>query len=304
MIPRLSFGGEEGLLGLAFHPQFASNGFYFVYHSVSDGGRKTRLSRFQADPQRPDTTAVGSQVNVLDIDQPFGNHNGGQIRFGPDGLLYIAVGDGGGANDTQGSGQNRTTLLASILRINVDTLPYTIPLDNPFVGNTQGFREEVFAWGLRNPWRFSFDAANGRLWAADVGQNAREEIDIIESGNNYGWKIMEGTICRPPTQVCDKTGLTLPVWEYSHPAMRARSVTGGFVYRGSAVPELVGLYIYADFSTGDIWGLLYDGVNPPVNTLLQDTDLNISSFGIDAANELYICAYFDGRIYQLRVLDN
>jgi glucose/arabinose dehydrogenase len=283
------FSGELGLLGLAFHPQFTSNGYYFVYYSVTlPGGQlRTRVSRFQADAGNPDATAAGSQVDVLDIDQPFGNHNGGQISFGPDGFLYIAVGDGGSANDPQNSGQDRTTLLGNILRIDVDTLPYTIPSDNPFVGNKQGYREEIFAWGMRNPWRFSFDPPTQRLWVGDVGQDAREEIDIVEKGKNYGWKIMEGSICRPPTSGCDMTGLVPPVWEYSHPTM------------GSALPELVGAYVYADYQTGEIWSLRYDGASVTANTLLQDTDLLISSFGIDAAGELYFCALLDGRIYEL-----
>ncbi len=301
----VTFGGEQGLLGLAFHPQFASNGYYFVYYSTT-GQLRTRLSRFQADAGNPDTTAAGSQVDVLDIDQPFANHNGGQISFGPDGFLYIAVGDGGSGNDPQDNGQTRTTLLGNILRIDVDTLPYGIPADNPFVGNNQGYREEIFAWGLRNPWRFSFDPPTQRLWVGDVGQNAREEIDLVEKGKNYGWNIMEGSICRPPTSGCDMTGLEPPVWEYSHPVMEGRSVTGGFVYRGSALPELVGAYVYADFQTGEIWALRYDGTRVTANTLLQDTDLSISSFGIDTAGELYFCALVDGRIYELvrTVLNN
>ncbi|MEE9269823.1 MAG: PQQ-dependent sugar dehydrogenase [Candidatus Krumholzibacteria bacterium] len=301
----VTFGREQGLLGLAFHPQFASNGYYFVYYSTT-GQLRTRLSRFQADAGNPDTTAAGSQVDVLDIDQPFANHNGGQISFGPDGFLYIAVGDGGSGNDPQNNGQTRTTLLGKILRIDVDTLPYGIPADNPFVGNNQGYREEIFAWGLRNPWRFSFDPPTQRLWVGDVGQNAREEIDLVEKGKNYGWNIMEGSICLPPTSGCDMTGLVPPVWEYSHPVMEGRSVTGGFVYRGSALPELVGAYVYADFQTGEIWALRYDGARVTANTLLQDTDRLISSFGIDAAGELYFCALVDGRIYELvrTVLNN
>ncbi|MFQ5512027.1 MAG: PQQ-dependent sugar dehydrogenase [Candidatus Krumholzibacteriia bacterium] len=297
----VTFSGEQGLLGLAFHPQFASNGYYFVYYSITTapgGQRKTRLSRFRADPADPDTTAAGSQVDVLDIDQPFANHNGGQVSFGPDGFLYIGVGDGGGPVDPQGNGQNRGTLLGTILRIDVDTLPYGIPPDNPFVGNSRGYREEIFAWGMRNPWRFSFDPPTRRLWVADVGEDSREEIDIVEKGKNYGWSIMEGSVCL--NAGCDMTGLEPPIWDYSHPAAgSARSVTGGFVYRGSALPELIGAYVYADFQTGEIWALRYDGVNVESNVLLQDTEFLISSFGVDAGGELYFCALLDQRVYKL-----
>jgi glucose/arabinose dehydrogenase len=289
-------GIEEGLLGLAFHPDFASNGHYFVYYCIG-GPRRTRVSRFTANPQSPDTTGVGTQSDVITIGQPYSNHNGGQIAFGPDGYLYIALGDGGGSNDPGNNGQDRTSLLGSILRIDVDTPPYAIPPDNPFVGNQDGFREEIFAYGLRNPWRFSFDPSTGWLWCGDVGQGKWEEIDLIRWGKNYGWKIMEAGHCRPPTTGCDTTGLEPPIWEYEHTSGR-RSITGGYVYRGSRLPGLGGAYIYADYVSGEIWALRHLPPHPPSNVLLADGDFAISSFGVDESGELFICA-FDGKIYRL-----
>lgn len=289
-----SAGNEEGLLGLAFHPDYAVNGYFYVYYCVNLP-RRTRLSRFQVSAQDSNAADTQSEAVLLEIDQPFSNHNGGQIAFGPDGYLYVAVGDGGGGGDPQGNGQNRAALLGKILRIDVNTAPYGIPPDNPFAGNTQGYREEIFAYGLRNPWRFSFDSVTGWLWAGDVGQDHYEEIDIVENGKNYGWNIMEGNHCFLDPQ-CAADGLVLPVWEYTHAV--GSSVTGGFVYRGAKVPELAGAYIYADFVSGVIWALRYDGQSVPTNEILLDTVLNISSFGVDAGGELYICA-FDGKVYAL-----
>ncbi|NIM20195.1 MAG: glucose sorbosone dehydrogenase [Candidatus Latescibacteria bacterium] len=287
-------GNEQGLLGLAFHPSYTSNGHFYAYYSATDS---TRLSRFQVSGGDPDAADPSSEKVLLSIYQPFSNHNGGQIAFGPDGDLYIAVGDGGGAGDPLENGQDQTSLLGSILRIDVDTgNPFTIPPDNPYAGNTQGFREEIYAYGLRNPWRFSFDPVTGWLWAGDVGQNAIEEVDIVESGGNYGWDVMEGSSCFEPSSGCDQTDLILPVWEYPHSV--GRSITGGYVYRGTAIPELVGAYIYGDFITGKIWALRFDGVNPATNTELIDADFNISSFGVDGDGEIYICA-FDGKIHKL-----
>lgn len=288
---------EEGLLGLAFDPQFASNRYYYVYYTVKVANeRKSRLSRFEADATQPDTTMAGSQVDLLTIDQDFSNHNGGGLAFGPDGMLYIGVGDGGSGNDPNNRAQDRAELLGNILRIDVSSAPYSIPGDNPFVGNTDGHREEIFAWGFRNPWRISFDTPTGRLWVGDVGQNAWEEIDIVASGQNYGWKIMEAKVCRPPTSGCNMSGLTLPVWQYPHPPTGGRSISGGYVYRGSTLPDLVGAYIYADFLTGQIWALRVDPGTD--NDLVLDTNIGIASFGVDENDELYICS-FDGTIYML-----
>lgn len=291
-------GSEEGLLGLAFHPDYESNGYFYVNYTAANPDR-TVISRFQASNQNPDAADVSSELEILTYAQPFSNHNGGQLVFGPDGYLYIAVGDGGSGGDPQGNGQNRATLLGSILRIDVDNpqngQSYGIPSDNPYVGNTQGFREEIYAYGLRNPWRFSFDAENDQLWTGDVGQNSYEEIDIIESGNNYGWNIMEGAHCYDSNN-CDQSGLTLPVWEYGRE--QGISVTGGFVYRGPTLTNLNGRYIYGDFGSGKIWALDNSDSNNPQNTELLEADFPISSFGVDAENELYICG-FDGSIYRL-----
>jgi glucose/arabinose dehydrogenase len=297
---RVLFGGEQGLLGLAFHPQFQDNGFFYVDYTAADP-RRTVIARYRVDPNNPNRADKNSELVVLEVLQPFTNHNGGQITFGADGFLYIALGDGGSAGDPEGNAQNRKTLLGSILRIDVDNPSgdknYGIPEDNPFVNNSFGFREEIYAYGLRNPWRFSFDPVTGWLWAADVGQNKIEEIDLIEKGKNYGWNILEGTSCFDPPSGCDTTGLEPPIWEYDHSL--GQSVTGGFVYRGPGVPELVGAYIYGDFISGRIWSLRYDGSGEPQNTELLNTDLSIASFGIDADNELYICA-FDGKIYRFK----
>jgi hypothetical protein len=230
------------------------------------------------------------------VGQPFGNHNGGQIRFGLDGFLYIALGDGGSGGDPQDNGEDLTTLLGSLLRIDVDNpsggMNYGMPTDNPFVGNTEGARKEIYAYGLRNPWRFSFDPPTGTLWLADVGQGSLEEIDIIEAGGNYGWDIMEGTQCFEPSSGCNTDGLILPVHEYGRSL--GQSVTGGFVYRGARVPGLIGQYVYADFVSGRIWA--YTEVTD-TNVELLDTNLGISAFGVDEAQELYFTA-FDGRIYR------
>lgn len=288
-------GYEEGLLGLAFAPDFAARRYYFVYYTlIESSSRKSRVSRFRADAANPNATEPGSRVDVITVDQPYANHNGGEIAFGPDGFLYIGLGDGGSANDPAGNGQNRATLLGSILRIDVGALPYTVPPGNPFANNTQGYAEEIWAWGLRNPWRFSFDPVTDRLWVGDVGQNAWEEIDIVEGGKNYGWRIMEGNVCRPPTSGCATAGLELPVWVYAHNG--SASVTGGHVYRGAAVAALVGKYVYADFVTGELWALSVAGSAD--NELLDATGLGISSFGVDEAGELYFCA-FDGHIYEI-----
>lgn len=291
-------GSEEGLLGLAFHPDYESNGYFYVNYTAANPDR-TVIARFQVSNQNPDAADVSSELEILTYAQPFSNHNGGQLIFGPDGYLYIAVGDGGSGGDPQGNGQNRATLLGSILRIDVDNPQngqnYGIPPDNPYAGNTQGFREEIYAYGLRNPWRFSFDAENDQLWTGDVGQNSYEEIDIIESGNNYGWNIMEGAHCYDSNN-CDQSGLTLPVWEYGRE--QGISVTGGFVYRGPTLTNLNGRYIYGDFGSGKIWALDNSDSNNPQNTELLEADFPISSFGVDAENELYICG-FDGSIYRL-----
>lgn len=292
-------GSEQGLLGLAFHPNFEDNGFFYVNYTASSPNR-TVISRFRVSQNDDGVADPDSETEFLTYDQPNSNHNGGHLAFGPAGYLYIASGDGGGAGDPGNNGQDRTSLLGAILRIDVDTQEsgnqYGIPADNPFVNNQEGFREEIFAWGLRNPWRFSFDAETGELWAGDVGQNDREEINIIKNGFNYGWNILEGSSCFPSGSDCSAEGLELPAYEYDH-SRGDRSVTGGFVYGGTDFPKLAGLYIYGDFISGRIWALDISDINNPVNTELYNAGLNISSFGVDQKNEIYIAA-FDGKIYR------
>lgn len=296
-------GNEEGLLGLAFHPLYGQNGRLFVHYTArgsrcSTGDRCSIVSEFSVSTGSPDRADPGSERVILDVFQPFSNHNGGQISFGPDSLLYVALGDGGSGGDPQGHGQNRRTLLGSIVRIDIDRvesgLQYGIPPDNPFVG-TQ-FSDEIFAYGLRNPWRFSFDTETGDLWTGDVGQGSFEEIDVVEIGGNYGWNTMEGSSCFSPSSGCDRTGLVLPVHVYQHGSSTGRSVTGGFVYRGDRIPELAGTYVYGDFVSGRIWGLSQgpDGLS---NTLINSEGRNISSFGTDAEQRLFILS-FDGRVYR------
>ncbi|MCZ7557678.1 MAG: PQQ-dependent sugar dehydrogenase [Bacteroidia bacterium] len=299
-----SSGNEEGLLGLAFHPSFATNGFFYVNYTASSP-RRTVISRFQRSASDPNSADPSSEEVILEFAQPFSNHNGGQIAFGPDGFLYIATGDGGSGGDPQNNSQNRANLLGKILRIDVDTpsggKQYGIPEDNPYKNNDAGFREEIWAYGLRNPWRFSFDPSTDRLWTADVGQNRFEEIDIVVKGGNYGWRIMEGFSCFNPASGCDTTGLIPPVHVYERTL--GVSVTGGHVYRGSNVPTLQGQYLYADFVSGRLWGLTYDGPGKVKNTLLLETGQNISSFGVDQSKELYICT-FSGAIFKFKPLVN
>jgi glucose/arabinose dehydrogenase len=292
-------GNEQGLLGLAFHPNFEDNGFLYVNYTA-DSPNRTVISRLQVSQTDPSQADENSETEILSFGQPRSNHNGGHIRFGPDGYLYIATGDGGGGGDPDGNAQDRTNLLGNILRIDVDAsggeTNYAIPADNPFAGNSEGFREEIFAYGLRNPFRFSFDTENGDLWVGDVGQNRFEEIDLVQNGDNLGWNITEGNSCFEPMQDCDREGLTDPVLDYSQNG--SQSVTGGFVYRGSSLEELTGHYVYADFISGRVWALDASKPGNPNNIELLDSDLAISGFGEDAENELYITA-FDGMIYRI-----
>lgn len=288
----ISTTSEQGLLGLAFHPNFSSNGFFYVFYTpVSSIARVSRFTISKTDSGLAD---AASELVILEIPQPRTNHNGGQLAFGLDGYLYIAVGDGGGAGDTDGNAQNRTNLLGNILRIDVDTtqgnLNYSIPPDNPFVDEPD-FRSEIYAYGFRNPWRMSFDTQTDKLWTGDVGQNKIEEIDVVELGGNYGWNLYEGTDCFSGD--CNDSGLIDPIFEYSQ-SSGDRSITGGYVYRGAENPSIIGKYIYGDFVSGRIWALDEDGGN---NRPLAETGLGIASFGTDANQELYVCA-FDGNIYK------
>jgi len=284
---------ELGLLGFAFHPDYTNNGFVFVTYTPRED--VSVISRFKVSDTDANQIDVSSETILLQIEQPFTNHNGGQLAFGPDGYLYIASGDGGGSGDPEGNAQNLGTLRGKILRIDVDAqengVNYAIPSDNPFV-NEEGARKEIFAYGLRNPWRFSFDNQTNTIWAGDVGQGELEEINLIEKGGNYGWNILEGTSCYS-SQDCDGAGTIAPFFEYNHSA-NDKSITGGYVYRGDELPELRGYYIYGDFISGRIWALDPKGNNQ----LLLETGLSISSFGTDANNELYICS-FDGKVNRL-----
>ena len=289
---------EEGLLGLAFHPDYPANGEFYVYYSAASP-RRSVLSRFTVDHSEPNSANRESEKVIFEIDQPYGNHNGGALIFGPDGYLYVGLGDGGSGGDPHGHGQNLATLLGTIIRIDPDNPSegslYGIPPDNPFL-NRENARGEIFAYGLRNPWRFSFDPVTEFLWVGDVGQNAIEEIDIVGSGLNYGWNVMEGTHCFAPRSGCATSGLEMPVVEYDH--REGCSVTGGYVYRGEQLAMLYGAYVYGDFCSGMIWALRFDNGRVSEHRPIVDSGPQISSFGVDEAGELYFTA-FDGRIYRL-----
>jgi glucose/arabinose dehydrogenase len=292
---RVTSGGEMGLLGLAFHPDYENNGYFYVNYTTETPTLRTVISRFQVT-SNPDSADKNSEFEILTFNQPYQNHNGGWIGFGPnDGYLYIAVGDGGSGGDPQNYAQRINTLLGKILCIDVDGgTPYAIPPTNPFYDSTGNVKKEIYAWGLRNPWRCSFDPITGKLWAGDVGQNTWEEIDIIENGKNYGWRCYEGT--HPyNTSGCNYPEYINPIWEYPHGA--ECSITGGYVYRGPSVPELAGKYIYGDYCSRKIWALEYDGITPPTNQYLLTAPNSITSFGVDQNNELHITSS-DGKIYR------
>ncbi len=290
---KISSGGERGLLGLAFHPQFENNRRFFVNYTRSGDGA-TVIAQYRASASNPNV-ADTAETPILTIPQPFSNHNGGMMAFGPDGFLYIAMGDGGSANDPGNRAQNVNELLGKILRIDIDTpsggTPYSSPSNNPFVG-TAG-RDEIFAVGLRNPWRFSFDRLTGQLYAGDVGQNAIEEIDIITRGGNYGWRVFEGTRCANDPLLCPSMAQTAPIAEYNHTNGRC-SITGGYVYRGSRSTAMLGAYFYGDFCTGEIF-ILMNGAQ----MLLLNTNLSISSFGEDEAGEIYVVG-IGGTIHHIK----
>jgi glucose/arabinose dehydrogenase len=293
-------GGEKGLLSIAFHPRYRDEGVFFVNYTARDErGLHTRVSRFkrQTDLQAD----AASETVVLRVDQPYANHNGGQLAFGPDGYLYIGMGDGGSANDPHDHAQDPGSLLGKLLRIDIDRadpgLTYAAPADNPFV-NRPGYHPEIWALGLRNPWRFGFDAGSAVLYLADVGQNRVEEIDIIRKGGNYGWPVMEGGICTPGVNpICNPTGFEPPLFTYRHP--EGRSVTGGFVYRGQAIPGLCGAYLYADYVTRRLWALRVRDGRVSAQAELLRTAGPISSFGQDAEHELYLADHGNGRVYRL-----
>lgn len=294
--------GERGLLSVAFHPRYGENGLFFVYYTDAEGDIVIARCRVSSDPNRADPN---SRSIVLEIPHPtFGNHNGGQLAFGPDGFLYIGTGDGGSGGDPSNNAMNLQSLLGKLLRIDVDGgSPYAVPSSNPLVGRNDA-RPEIWAFGLRNPWRFSFDRETRDLWIADVGQGAWEEIDFQPhtsiGGENYGWRRMEGSHCFNPPTNCNQSGLVLPVIEYNHSA-GACSVTGGHRYRGSRYPRLRGTYIYGDYCNGVIWGAL-PGPNGTWNPRqLFDATFFISSFGEDVNGEVYVVDH-DGRIFQIEDL--
>jgi glucose/arabinose dehydrogenase len=297
-------GSEQGLLGLAFPPNFAESGSFFVNYTDLSGD--TVISRFQVDAANPDVADPASEFVVLQIDQPARNHNGGMLAFGPDGYLWIGMGDGGGGGDTYGNGQNPQSLLGKMLRIDVTSdpsVPYIIPPDNPWVGadwNGADVLDEVWAVGLRNPWRYSFDRFTGDLWIADVGQNVYEEVNYTVMGTpgglNYGWPIMEGAHCFGSDN-CDQSGLEMPVAEYDHAL--GCSITGGYVYRADAYPVLQGVYIFADYCSGIFWVTLPNPDGSWNTTQMLDSDVLVSSFGQDENGELYVTDLNTGVIYQV-----
>ena len=287
-------GNEEGLLGLAFDPAYENNGLFYVYYSAKKP-RRSVVSRFSVNPNDPGKADPGSESIVMEIAQPFSNHNGGQITFGPDGYLYIGLGDGGRGGDPMLNGQNTATLLGSLIRIDVSDLAgrfrYRIPGDNP-LSSIAGAKPEMWAYGFRNPWRFSFDRETGDLWLGDVGQNLWEEINLVKKGRNYGWNVMEGAHCFRPRNGCTETGLDLPIIEYN--SSQGCSVIGGYVYRGTRLTSLFGTYLYGDFCRGTVWGLRHDGQTVIEHIVLAKVDAQITSFGEDQAGNVYILSRDDG----------
>ena len=294
---------ERGLLSVAFHPQYRDNGLFFVYYI--DRNTDVTIARYRvssADANRADPNSA--QILLTISHRDFGNHDGGQLQFGPDGYLYAGTGDGGGAGDPLDNGQNLNSLLAKLIRIDVDSASlYAIPASNPFV-NRSDARGEIWAYGLRNPWRFSFDRETGDLWIADVGQNSWEEIDLQPAtsigGENYGWHLMEGKHCFRPGTNCNDGTLTLPILEYDHSGSRC-SLTGGYRYRGARFPRMQGLYIYGDYCTGTISAATLQGTTWTTKSLIA-TSFPISTFGEDFAGEIYVANYGGGVIYE--IVDN
>ncbi|MCP5094031.1 MAG: glucose dehydrogenase [Chloroflexi bacterium] len=293
---------EQGLLSVAFHPNYVENGRFFV--NYSNHGGSTVIARYQVNTDNPNQAVYDSEIILMTIGQPYNNHNGGQLQFGPDGYLYIGMGDGGSADDPDNNGQNPSTLLGTLLRIDVNyedgTNFYAVPSTNPFVNN-DAVRNEIWATGLRNPWRFSFDRTTGDLFIADVGQLTYEEVHFQSAnstgGENYGWNILEGLHCFNATD-CDTTGLELPIFEYDHAS--GCSITGGYIYRGEAFPELWGNYFVADYCVGNIWSLIPQADGTWLSTLSTNAGTQISSFGEDVHGEVYLLGHANGAVMRIR----
>jgi glucose/arabinose dehydrogenase len=297
--------GEGGLLGLAFHPEYAQNGQFFTYYITSRNGPfRSVVSRLTVS-SNPDSADAASETEVLTVEQPYRNHNAGQLQFGLDGFLYVGLGDGGSGGDPEENGQDPTTLLGSMLRLDVDlgesgAAPdcgdgaYEVPSANPFVDDENANCDEIYAYGFRNPYRFSFGPED-RLWVADVGQNDWEEIDWVETGGNYGWDVMEGEHCYEPSNGCDTSGLELPVFEYSH--SEGSSITGGYV-AGGGCGYIEGRYVYGDYGNGRIWALSYDADGAVSNELLLDSSLSLTTFGVGPDDRLYLAGIFGESLYQ------
>lgn len=297
---------ERGLLGIAFHPQYRDNGLFFVYYTDRTSNFNVTIARYKVSASDPNRADPNSAQILLAIDHhQFGNHNGGQLQFGPDGYLYAGTGDGGNRGDSLGNAQKLSALLGKLLRIDVDSgSPYAIPPSNPFVSRTDDTKKEIWAYGLRNPWRFSFDRDTGDLWIADVGQDAWEEIDLQPAtsigGENYGWNRTEGKHCYPPGSSCNLSLYTMPILEYDHSGSQC-SLTGGYRYRGSRFPRMQGLYIYGDYCSGTISAAMQQGSGWTTRPLIA-TAFPISTFGEDANGEIYVANYGGGVIYQ--IVDN
>ena len=294
---RVLTDGERGLLGLAFHPDYASNGKFYLDFVGQGGNIRIAEVKVSSDPNVANITSLRILLQIPH--QQFDNHNGGQIAFGSDGYLYIGVGDGGSEGDPYGNGQNLDTLLGKILRIDVDHKSkgkqYAVPSTNPFI-NKKNAKPEIWTYGMRNPWRFSFDSATGKLYCGDVGQDRYEEVDLIQRGKNYGWNIMEGFVCYDPMTGCDKKGLTLPLVVYSHSIGDA--IMGGYVYRGSAMPAFVGQYFFGDYGSGKIFSMTHTGKSYQYSQLL-DGGFSLTSFGVNEAGELFVSDYGNGIVYQI-----
>jgi glucose/arabinose dehydrogenase len=298
---KVTAGGELGLLGVTFHPAFSTNGRFFVNYTRTVGGSQLQsvIAEYHVSSD-PNLADPNSERILLTQNQPFPNHKAGQLAFGPDGFLYFGLGDGGSEGDPMGNGQNLETLLGKMMRIDVDHqdagLQYAIPADNPFATSSTALHE-IWAYGLRNPWRFSFERGTGRQFCADVGQDRFEEVDIIQKGGNFGWNVMEGDHCFNPPSGCDMTGKIRPISEYDH--SQGSAVIGGYVYKGTQIPSLTNLYIFGDLSSGKIWYLREGPPGTFTQTLLLTVSFEVSSFGQDTAGEIYILDYSGGNVLKL-----